>query len=180
MSITDNHKKEAISYHALSLIASNDGINTSNTHFDYGEDICLHEVEPQQQWDWSYKFRSNWFSIAVQLKATILSNISETDTHIWYALEIKNYNDIIRRNQTWAPTPLILILYIGPNNINDWVEVRDINEIVSKKCMYYFTTTDSIPTTNTSTITIQIPKINLIQVGTLNDLFIRFKSWLAL
>ena len=180
MSITNNHKKEAISYHALSLIASNDGLNTANTCFDYWEDIFLHEVEPQCQSDWSHKFRSNWFSIAVQLKATTVNMVTEHEEYITYPLKIKNYNDLINRNKTWAPIPLVLVLYIWPSDLSNRVEVRDVDEIVSKKCMYYFTTTKVSVSWNTSTVAINIPKTNLIEVGTLNDLFSRFKSWATL
>ena len=71
---------------------------------------------------------------------------------------------------------MILVLFILPEDENEWVRIDNAEEIIAKKCMYYYVSSDTILSDNSSTKTITIPKTNLIKIGTLKDLFVRCRS----
>jgi hypothetical protein len=49
-------------------------------------------------------------------------NIIDTGETIKYKLEVKNYNDLISRKNEDNYIPLILILFIFPNEPKDWLQ----------------------------------------------------------
>lgn len=97
----------------------------------------------------------------VQLKATF-SGYTETNTTIHYPLNVKNYNDLRRP----ASNSIILCLLILPNDCNGWIS-QTPEELCLKKCMYWLSLKDYPETQNTTSVTVEIPKINVVTVEAL-------------
>ena len=88
----------------------------------------------------------------VQLKSTF-TNYKEYDEYISYKLKAKNYNDMVKDSMT----PLCLFLLILPKDLEERVQCTP-DELIIKKCMYWYMPDSSEQTENINTVSIQIPK----------------------
>ena len=77
--------------------------------------------------------------------------------------EIKNYNDIIRRFQNrkkllYSLIPIVLIVFVLPNNFEKWVQFSNKNGMDIKGEAYWFYPNENLEkTSNKSSIRIKIP-----------------------
>lgn len=100
----------------------------------------------------------------VQLKATY-SDYTETATTINYPLNVKNYNDLRRPSSN----SIILCLLILPKDCSNWIS-QTPKELCLKKCMYWISLKDFPETHNKTTVTIDIPKTNVVTVEALEKM----------
>lgn len=104
--------------------------------------------------------------VGVQLKATSsVSQYSETTTDISYKLKAKNYNDLCAKSNI----PRMLALLILPEDSNDWVKWT-LDELLIRGRMYWYSLYGESPTKNTATVTIKIPKTNIIDTVTIQEI----------
>lgn len=104
--------------------------------------------------------------VGVQLKATSsTSQYSETTTNISYKLKAKNYNDLCAKSNI----PRMLALLILPEDSNEWVKWT-VDELLIRGRMYWHSLYGKLPTKNTSTVTIKIPKANIIDTVTIQEI----------
>lgn len=102
----------------------------------------------------------------VQLKSTYSKSLySDDGKTITYSLKAKNYNDLCRK----TTTPIILCLLILPEDKEQWV-MQTLDELTMKHCMYWLSLQGMSETTNTGTCSIKIPKENVMNAKSLNDL----------
>lgn len=102
----------------------------------------------------------------VQLKSTYSKALYTDDGKtITYSLKVKNYNDLCRK----TTTPIILGLLILPEEKDQWV-TQTPDELTLKHCMYWLSLQGQPETTNTTTCDIKIPKENILDAKSLNDL----------
>lgn len=73
------------------------------------------------------------------------------------ALKVKNYNDLC----TPSTVPIILGLLILPENMDDWVRWSE-EELLLKGSMYWADFSDMERSENKSSVTVQIPKKNIV------------------
>ncbi|WP_242851800.1 DUF4365 domain-containing protein [Clostridium sp. IBUN22A] len=109
------------------------------------------------------------YSIDFQLKATVTAEIE--DECIKYNLEAKNYNDLVDDD---VMTPRILILYTLPRDPNEWVKVNEDMTVI-KNCAWWCSLKGNKLTSNSHTITIRIPKNQLLTSETLSELMNKIK-----
>lgn len=165
--MTDEHIKEFISLRYIELVAAYNGFNTSGQDKDYGEDLSIIEVGYRNE-NGQKRFSSTGREIKIQLKATTINSIIDEDNVVKFDLEAKNFNDLIERKK--SAYPLILVVFILPENKEDWVNISD-KELIVKKCAYwYLPENNNIVTKNTSTKRIEINKENLLDIHTLPNL----------
>jgi len=110
--------------------------------------------------------------IDVQLKSVMEKYIKRTNTHIKYNLSVKNYNDMVRRmGRLNGAIPLILIVFIFPDNRDEWLDV-DSEKLTLRKCAYWYTLNKNAKlTTNKNSVLIDIPHENRIELGFFPELF---------
>jgi len=131
MMLPENSIKAGLSCSYLKAVANIAGfpINFKEPDTDFGIDATIAEllVRPSGRTFESGK------NLLIQLKATTLSHIRETDDEIVYDLKNKNYNDL-----TYADvlTPKILVLFVMPNEKESWL-THHIEMLVLKKCAYW-------------------------------------------
>ncbi len=171
--IPENRIKELISLKFIELIANYNGHPTSIPHSDFGTDLDVKEVDYRIE-NGQKRYFETGKELKLQIKSTTEKNIISDNYFIKYHLESKTFNDIIIRRKT--KKPLILILFIFPEDKNEWINITD-NELIAKKCAYWFFPKDNEnQTDNISTRQIAIDKNNLITKDTLNFLFEQFSE----
>ena len=143
-------REEYLSIAYLRTISASGGILFSLDH----EDSDSVDVNLKFHWD-DVDFDS---TIGIQLKATSSKSCyREDEDFVYYDLKVKNYNDL-RRNSSESKFLTLLIL---PEEENEWIN-QTIDELIIRRNMYWLSLYGSPETTNTSTIRIKIPKVNLV------------------
>ena len=97
----------------------------------------------------------------LQVKST--GNASGSEAAIHYPLKRKNYEDLILSDLL---TPRILVLVIVPQAPVDWL-LASTDSLILRHCAYWVSLNGQPATTNESTVTVQVPRANLFDVGAL-------------
>jgi len=116
------------------------------------------------------RYIQNGSYIDLQLKATTESSIVKDDGVIKYDLEVKTFNDLIFRKEL-ANAPLYLILFILPEQHDDWVDLNDEDVLLRKYAYWYIPPEGASETDNVSRIRISIPQENKLNFSTFDDWF---------
>lgn len=104
-------------------------------------------------------------SIEVQLKSTFSQNqYNENEDSITYRLKAKNYNDMCTKRNT----PIFLGLLILPEDKDEWINCGN-EELLLKGRMYLKSFADCEKTHNSSSVSVQISKRNLLTPHYLNS-----------
>ena len=101
--------------------------------------------------------------VGFQLKST--SAILDAPDPIPFALKQKNYDDLRGR----FAEPRYLALFILPANPDDWLQLSP-DALVLRRCMYWISLTKAVPTMNTATTTVYVPRANILSVTALRGL----------
>lgn len=175
--MTDEQIKEQLSRKYLETVASIGGYIIEAGNMDFGVDLTLQAPKVRHENN-RQRYSPSGYRIDIQLKATTTRYIYSSSHLLKYDLEVKNFNDMVYRNiersmNTNAP-PLILILFVLPNNPNRWVTIKK-NKLVFRKAAYWFYPSDTqMPSTNKYKERIQIPKIQQLDLNTFPNLFTQF------
>ena len=101
--------------------------------------------------------------IEFQAKATARNLVRET--HVQFPLPVKNYEDL--RIETINPR--ILIVLIMPKALHEWVSQTD-DELCMRHCAYWMSLKGRPATPNTSSVTVKVPKKNVLDSKQLTDM----------
>lgn len=108
-------------------------------------------------------------ALRIQLKSTSsVSQYKDKGDIITYALKVKNYNDLC----TPATTPIILGLFIMPEDETSWVQWSR-EELLIKGCMYWADFSRMPKSDHKGTVTITIPKEHVVNKEFLLDILER-------
>jgi hypothetical protein len=89
--------------------------------------------------------------IEIQAKATSQGILR--DEHVVFPLPVKNYDDL--RAETI--TPRLLVVLVLPGREPGWL-LQTERELRLRRCGYWMSLSGQPPTTNTSTVTVRIPR----------------------
>lgn len=170
--MTDTIIMEEISRSYLETIANGSGYFNSVAR-DYGTDLTIRKANycPHNR-----RYLTIGKSVDIQVKAVgekYVSGINDSlATEIKYALQVKNYNDLIRRaNESGICMPLVLCVVVVPDDKKDWYSINP-NELIIRKCAFWYKIPDGMKeSTLKSNITITIPKTNIVTATFYDDLF---------
>ncbi|MDR2410734.1 MAG: DUF4365 domain-containing protein [Bacteroidales bacterium] len=143
-------KQEQFSIAYIKALAAPLGFNPGK--FDVDNDSV--DISFTAQYDINSKIRSP--EINIQLKCTQLT-FSE-DNLLHYPLPIKNYTDLQGSNLS---NPRYLVVLCVPSDENDWLSI-DESEMILRYSAYWFSLRYEPETKNTKTVTIKIPKNQLL------------------
>ena len=102
--------------------------------------------------------------IGLQLKATI--NLSDSgERYFNFPLKRSNYDQLRVPTQT----PRLLVVLDLPKDENQWITITE-EELVLRHCAYWVSLKGHKETINVSSVTVQIPKINVFNVDSLRML----------
>ena len=149
----ESRKKEELSIAYLSALCAAGGISFDlQRHDDDSTDAIIKKLITLAD---GRKCES---IIRVQLKSTSSSSqYHEDQTTVTYSLKVKNYNDLRLR----ATTPLILALFILPENKSEWIKWTE-EELLLKGRMYWAEFSKAPETKNTEKVSIKIEKNNCV------------------
>ncbi len=169
-------KMEELSKHYMRIIASIKGYFCLEGK-DYGTDLQIAKTKIRTQNNKKCYYKTGR-QVDFQLKSVLEKNITETEAYFSYHLEVKNYNDLIQRMRDYTQEeddfPLVLIVFIFPNNESEWVNITE-NELTIRKCAYwYYPESDMDISENKQTQVIHIPKENIIDIDFFNFIFQKF------
>ena len=89
----------------------------------------------------------------------------ERPSHLAYPLKVGNYDSLIRR----TTVPRILIVTIVPRSINEWLS-QNTEGMLARRCAYWHILRGKDPTGNHSTVTVDIPKDQILSPQALTEL----------
>lgn len=104
----------------------------------------------------------------LQVKCTS-RDLTDND-FIRYPLEMKNYEEL--RNNNPDDDPLILVIVLVPENVNDWLHQAE-DELCLKHCAYWLSLRRQPQSKNQTTVTVYVPRQNIFNVDTLRHLMQR-------
>lgn len=160
------HIQEGISRAYVTAVAHIAGMNITTTYdHDYGIDGTFYDVRLRGN-----ERRQTGFSLDFQLKATWNATIQQN--HIKYKLNAKNYNDLVDDE---VGTERILILYIMPDDQTKWLSINE-NATVFEKCGWWLSLNGLDPTSNVESVTIEIPREQILTPESLIDLMSKIKA----
>lgn len=159
MAIQD--KMEGISTRYVEIIAYRDGHIAWKGH-DKGTDLEVRRI---------IQGRENGDRLDLQIKSVLAKYVQERNESIVYDIEVKNFNDLVRRKKRSKLLPFLLVLFVFPDNENEWLKIgEDITEL--RKCAYYYDVPDDEDVSgNAASKRISIPKSNHVSLGFFNTLF---------
>ncbi len=165
MPITVQHQKEALSQAYVRAVIAKAGFNFGKTEFDYGIDGTIKDVVNRNG-----RYVESCFGINFQLKSSC--NVTIENGLVVYDLESKNYNDLVAES---SMLPNILILLALPSNSDEWLEVT-AEQLVMKKCAWWYSMEGQEPTTNQATKRITIPEGQIFSPAALVTLMEKVKG----
>jgi len=165
--------KEQLSNRYIGVLAANKGYLIEKGETDPGVDYTLKKPYTYTLPNGSTRRTTDGKYIDIQLKATTENQIVDEPDNIKYDLEVKNYNDMIHRGPN-PNTPLILILFVLPNDRDHWVDI-DITELrLRRRAYWYQPPAGAGETNNLNTIRIIIPKTNILGIDCFDTLHTQF------
>lgn len=166
--ITDQHVAEDLSRAYVQAVGAKAGlIVTLQRSHDYGVDGTFHDVQVI-----GGRRCESGFALDFQLKAS--KNWTATDQEVVYSLEVKNYNDLVRRHARFRATPSLLVLLCLPENPDEWLQISE-RELLLRKCCYWERLKGD-PSQNKERITVRIPRKQRLTPDVLMDLMNRVRT----
>lgn len=96
----------------------------------------------------------------VQLKSTM--NLRGNAEAFSYPLKLKNYNDLRIETQT----PRILVILDLPDDRSSWLTTH-VDQLVIRRCAYWVSLHGMPDTSNTTSVTLSIPRSNVFDVASI-------------
>jgi hypothetical protein len=167
--LTCENIKSELSYAYLHAIASRAGFNCecTNRHADnVGIDARVSEYGRLDD-----DSVLTDFSLDVQLKATAKRLVSPRTrpSDLSYVLKVDQYDKL--RNESAANQKILVVLFLPPAE-NYWL-VHKTDQMVARRCAYWVSLRGAIASTNTDSLTVYLPKANILTVDSLRVLMTR-------
>jgi len=172
--MTEELIKEQLSNCFINILASNKGFGLTKDDLDYGVDFCLKKYITRIDSNGNKRSNNTGQYIDIQLKSTTERNIEITNDKLVYDLEVKNYNDLILRSKEDSYTPLILILFILPDNKNEWVSITQDELSLKRNAFWFYPDINDVKSENSSKKRIKIPLSNILNLDCFDKLHNKF------
>lgn len=112
-------------------------------------------------------------SINVQLKATV-KHAADDGTSLSYFLEDPKQYDVLR-TETIATQRVLVVLFL-PSDDGDWLH-HTPEQLVLRRCAFWQSLRGAPPTTNTSGVTVKLPKSQMFTPASLGALAARLSRF---
>lgn len=165
MSITIQHKKEALGQAYVRAVIAKAGFNLGKSDFDYGFDGTIKDVANR-----SGRYFETGYGLNFQLKSSC--DVTFEGDYLVYDLESKNYNDLVIET---TMLPNILILFVLPQDEDTWVSV-DRDKLTIRQCAWWCSLEGLPSTENKTAKRIRIPIGQIFSPDALVDLMNKVKG----
>jgi hypothetical protein len=165
--MTEEDIKEELSKAFVQLIASRRGYTYSKSEKDYGVDMTIAEVQAVQRavGSSSKRYFETGRHLQLQLKCTCDASVEISEQQVKYELKVANYNDLARRWRTIPSTPLYLVLFVLPDDRDEWLHVSDAELRLQRFGYWYAPPVGTPESQNSQSVTISIPRANRIDLS---------------
>lgn len=147
--LPQNRRQEALSRAYVRAVAAQAGAICVDTSQDFGIDVFLRDVERQGS-----SYRDTGPQIDLQLKSTTRAEVREAT--VAYDLEVRAY-DLLRTAA--RDRPRLLAVLVLPEDDAQWLS-QSVEQLILRRCAYWFSLRGAGPTTNETTIRVTIPRAN--------------------
>lgn len=110
--------------------------------------------------------------IEAQLKCT--STSVRRDDEVRFPLRLKNYDDL----RAGCHVPRLLIVVLVPEDVADWL-VQTEEAMVLRRCGYFRSLADAPAVDNTTSVTVHLPRANVLTPAALGVMMLRVGERLA-
>ncbi len=148
--------KETLSRRFVEIIAGRNGFKCQKPDPDSGVDLSVTRSIIDLRFGERRIFDTGEY-VEIQLKSTTDSSITYDEDCVKYDLEAKNFNDLVFRVHSNSFAPLYLILFVLPDEEEQWVEITEDALKLRKRAYWYIPSLGESMTPNTSTKRIRIP-----------------------
>ena len=163
--LTEEHKKEALSRAFVQAVTAMAGIVWQLPDFDYGVDGTFRQIAIRGN-----RRVVSGIGLDFQLKATHRWSLSEGNVR--YELEAKTFSDLVQRRSV-PGSPLLLIVLCLPLEATDWMTLGE-DQLILRHSAYWFIPNAAQPdTANSSTKTISIPASQRLTPDQLTQLLVQ-------
>jgi hypothetical protein len=156
--MTQNHRQEALCRAYVQAVAALAGVGTSVTTPDYGIDLSLRSIEVREE-----QRQDAGVQLDLQLRSTTRALVS--DTQVSYDLDVRTYENL--RGE--RPVPRLLVLLVLPPEEGQWL-TQSPEELVVRRCAYWFSLREAAPTVASSSVRIVIPRTQVFSVSAVQTL----------
>jgi hypothetical protein len=160
--LSENHRQESFAKATLLALAARAGMTVALREYDYGIDLTLNEIGRR-----GGRLAETGFKLDIQAKSTTTAN--RTADQVFYDLAVANYNDL---RDPRAYTPRLLVVVLLPADEAAWLDHAE-DRFVLRTSAYWLSLSGAPETTNTKTIRVAIPRVNLLTVEALAALMAR-------
>lgn len=175
--MTEELIKELLSKAFVRLVAAYEGYGISISENDFGVDISINGYEVRKNNLGQQRTIESPNKLRIQLKSTTEKQVTRTEEGIKYRLKSKNYNDLVEQRYQVVSNPLILIVVIFPEEMENWLKLNKENLLLFAKAYYYMAEDDSTLIENEdSTKTILLREENRIDIGVTDKLYKEFTN----
>ena len=139
----DNKVKEIISESFFTLILAKNRFNIFKTFTsDYGVDLIVNPITIRTRGvDGKQTRFDSGKKLDIQLKCTTQDKVKLlSNGNLKFHLRVKNYEDLIHRKDNGG-IPLLLIVFVLPENENEWIEILH-DQLLLRKCGYWYLISD--------------------------------------
>ena len=169
MSLPESAVKELLSRGFLRLVANQAGFIICTDELDFGVDLGLRHVEFFER-NGGLAYRRSSFAIDLQLKATCDAGVTFEGEVLKYDLDVTTYNDLVRRAREVHTIPMVLLLFVLPDDRLDWLSFA-ASHLMLKRCAYIWRPgTADEPSGNAATKRISISVANRVDASTFESL----------
>ena len=153
-----NEQKEQFSLAYIRAVAACAGYQTIRPELDNDsvDGILISDFGPRPK-------------IEFQAKATSQQIVRSDNIH--FALPIKNYNDLRRHTRT----PRILIVVLMPSDTSQWL-TQNHEQLCLRHCGYWLSLEEHQEVSNTTSVTVHIPLVNMFNAEQLVDLMTKVEK----
>ncbi len=169
--MTEEQIKEQLSRSFVRLVANRAGYKCKIDELDHGTDITLAEVRARPLASGGNRLAETGRYVDLQLKCTCDASTFPGTDGFKFDLEAKTYNDLVHRLSAPGAAPLILVVFVLPDDGAEWLAVSR-NEMVLRRAAFWWRPSASDgPTSNSSKIRIEIPFANNVGLGFVPDVY---------
>lgn len=167
--MTEEQIKEKLSTAFVSIVANFKGYKVQIPEDTGGVD-CSITFDVAQSRNGKTRYIHSGQYIELQLKSTEEHRVIFTTDHLKYDLEVKTYNDLIERFEM-GNAPLVLILAVLPDDRESWAQINELDLNLAQRVYYFYPDSDMEVSENESTVRIQIPLENKIDIDFFQSIF---------
>jgi hypothetical protein len=109
--------------------------------------------------------------VELQVKCTSQQGML-TPEHLAFPLLLKNYNDLRPEN---VLVPRILLVVVVPENLDEWL-IQTEEHLAMRRCGYWVSLRGMGETTNTTSVTVHLPRSQVFTVVELQEIMQRIQT----